>query len=167
MHFWNQYALGEKLAKGKLSEWEKAKYYIAFAILHVIGGFRGYISFQGYEQQRIEALLKLIYAVIVVIIVFRGIKSAFEVNKKIDNLHFIERITCLSFPLTIKFSVVFFGLMFFIGIVWMFIQYPGGNEKFILSMLISILYLFLIYMFYVFLRKSFEKFADFVNRINK
>lgn len=167
MYFWNQPALEKQLANEEISEWDKTKYYIAFAILNVLGSLSIYIPFPSYKQQGIESLIGFFVTIGFVVIVFKGIKSVFMVNKKIDNSHFIERITCLSFPLAIKFIIVLVTIILILAFGGDAVKRIWVYGDIFSRILIRVLNLFWIYVFYIFLRKSFTRFGDFIYRKNK
>jgi hypothetical protein len=105
MYVLNTRRLVEELARGRVSERNKAYYLLVGWLLYV--GF-GYSTLVFANQGRDWLALFEVFMVIMIAVL--GIQGCYEVSGGDSNRHFVVDFTCLLVPLTIKVYVVVWGL---------------------------------------------------------
>jgi len=104
MYFWNVDALVQDLKQNRVSGYDKFLYYLVGILFIQVAIFLG-------RTNLLEFILGLGISI-------WGIYSCYQVNKAGDNQNFIERMICLSFPIGIRFVVIFtlIGLVTFLPV---------------------------------------------------
>ena len=102
MHFWNVKTLARELAEGKVTQTEKMKYLLAYAILSTI-----VVQLVGWSGEHVSPIL-ILQAVGVLVITVVGILACYQANRKGDGNEFIDRFICLSLPLTLQIGALTF-----------------------------------------------------------
>ncbi len=106
MYFWNTKALAHELAEDTLEKQHYKNYYLIAAL--VVSAVYYYGMYSPYYDVRVigvEALLTLIIMVI-------GIERTYKANGGDNGIHFLNRVTALSFPILLQTTVagIVFGL---------------------------------------------------------
>ena len=95
MYFWHTQRLAKDLRDGALSSGEKLKYVIAWVTLICVS------LFLAENDAAPNANWEEYVATLLCLVIF--LKYSQRINKKGDDLNFIERLICVSWPETIKF----------------------------------------------------------------
>lgn len=116
MYYWNTKALAHELAEDTLSKQHYKNYYLAAAL--VVSAVYYYGMYSPYSDIRvigIEALLTLL-------IMLFGIQRTYQANGADQGVHFLNRVTALSFPILMQNTV--FGIVFGLVLLGIY-QYFG------------------------------------------
>ncbi|MCU4338972.1 hypothetical protein [Acinetobacter dispersus] len=107
MYYWNTKALAHELAEDTLSKQHYKNYYLAAALVVSVVYYYGmYSPYVDVRVIGIEAALTLVIMVV-------GIQRTYLANGGDQGIHFLNRITALSFPILMQTTVA--GIVF--GIV--------------------------------------------------
>ncbi|ENW94310.1 hypothetical protein [Acinetobacter dispersus] len=107
MYYWNTKALAHELAEDTLSKEHYKNYYLAAALVVSVVYYYGmYSPYVDVRVIGIEAALTLVIMVV-------GIQRTYQANGGDQGIHFLNRITALSFPILMQTTVA--GIVF--GIV--------------------------------------------------
>jgi len=107
MYYWNTKALAHELAEDTLSKQHYKNYYLAAALVVSVVYYYGmYSPYVNVRVIGLEAALTLMIMVI-------GIQRTYQANGGDQGIHFLNRITALSFPILMQTTVA--GIVF--GIV--------------------------------------------------
>lgn len=107
MYYWNTKALAHELAEDTLSKQHYKNYYLAAALVVSVVYYYGmYSPYVDVRVIGIEAALTLVIMVV-------GIQRTYQANGGDQGIHFLNRITALSFPILMQTTVA--GIVF--GIV--------------------------------------------------
>jgi len=107
MYYWNTKALAHELAEDNLSKQHYKNYYLAAALVVSVVYYYGmYSPYVDVRVIGIEAALTLVIMVV-------GIQRTYQANGGDQGIHFLNRITALSFPILMQTTVA--GIVF--GIV--------------------------------------------------
>ncbi|MCH7385648.1 hypothetical protein MMP71_17540 [Acinetobacter dispersus] len=107
MYYWNTKALAHELAEDTLSKQHYKNYYLAAALVVSVVYYYGmYSPYVDVRVIGIEAALTLVIMVV-------GIQRTYQANGGDQGIHFLSRITALSFPILMQTTVA--GIVF--GIV--------------------------------------------------
>lgn len=120
MYFWNAKALAEDLKAGRLNQREELKYFLAFMVPISI-----LLEAPFWLAEEPTPLL-LIEAVTVIAITVGGILFCYQANRQGDDKEFIKRFVCLSWPITLKVTVIFLAV--YIG--YMITGYMIAGDQF-------------------------------------
>ena len=154
--------LEKALSEGVLSNWEKARYLILVAVLSALTG-PAYLPRPVYgkrEPAEIRALY-LAFAVVMMLVVYHGIKRCFNTNQKIDAERFFERMACLSVPVFAK--MVVFCVPAFLVVLWAVAlhgtSHPEPDAETINKLVVALGCLgpILLYVYYWMLNRSFAR----------
>jgi len=123
MYFWDYNALAHDLKNNKVTTREKLKYLIAIMI-YVPTGIMGSNWIPGVYRfiytvsNKILSLqntrippLKIFHDynyftdILTIIVIIGGLALCYWINRKGDGKHFVERVMCLSIPITIRISI--------------------------------------------------------------
>lgn len=116
MYYWNTKALAHELAEGTLSKQHYKNYYLAAALL--VSAVYYYGMYSPYYDVRVIGIEAALTFLIMVV----GIQRTYQANGGNQGIHFLNRITALSFPILMQNTV--FGVVF--GLVLLAIyQYFG------------------------------------------
>lgn len=116
MYYWNTKALAHELAEDTLSKQHYKNYYLAAALVVSVVYYYGMYS--PYSDARVIGVETVLTLLIMVI----GIQRTYQANGGDQGIHFLNRITALSFPILMQTTVA--GMVF--GIVLLAIyQYFG------------------------------------------
>lgn len=96
MYFLNVSALAESLKLGKVSQRDKMLYYL----LLCLDLFRANDS--GFEIKSIGTT----YALMEMFIITVGILLCYKINQLGDNEHFVDRMVCLSWPISCHINII-------------------------------------------------------------
>ena len=120
MYFWNIKALAQTLKEKKLSSYDKMKYYLIMTVAVTI--VYEILSFVPTEI----SLITIADSILIVAITFIGIIICYKANQYGDkNEEFIDRMICLSLPITLRLIIICISIM----ILYMIIGYTfWGNE---------------------------------------
>ena len=156
MHLLSSKKLETKLARRKLSEWDKTKYIIftsifAIAANPVFWPFPAYMRMEATTTTGLAASIGMICWIANALVTYIGIKNCFESNKLIDGKSFIERFSVLFVPVSVQMFLVGLIVIFGIGIG----IYPITKDQKILQLLIEVASVGLLYIFFFLLNRSF------------
>ena len=99
MHYWNTKSLAERLKNNELNQAEYKNYYIATAVLILIGFYSVILE----PPETLSAVLfEAIGSIFVSII---GLNIIFKVNGGNSGVGYLDRVVSLSFPLLMKVVV--------------------------------------------------------------
>lgn len=116
MYYWNTKALAHELAEDTLSKQHYKNYYLAAALVVSVVYYYGmYSPYYDVRVIGVEALLTLLIMLI-------GIQRTYQANGGDQGIHFLNRITALSFPILMQNTV--FGVVFGLGLLAIY-QYLG------------------------------------------
>jgi hypothetical protein len=104
MYFLNAAALADELGQGRLSERDKLKYFLGLGVVGLVTGQPGGILVllsRPYGALYSGAFLGALLA---------GFLGCFRANERGDNEHFVERMICLAFPLSLWWWPLGWGL---------------------------------------------------------
>ncbi|MGA6135267.1 hypothetical protein ACPER7_03080 [Acinetobacter dispersus] len=104
MYYWNTKALAHELAEDTLSKQHYKNYYLAAALVVSVVYYYGMYS--PYVDVRVIGLEAALTLMIMVI----GIQRTYEANGGDQGIHFLNRITALSFPILMQTTVA--GIVF-------------------------------------------------------
>jgi hypothetical protein len=113
MYWWNMFKLAEDLREGRVDEKERFKYFVATFLAWTIAArvlfFPGPLN----ADTLLSAAVSLILAV-------AGIFYCYRINRSGDNIDFIVRMVCLSWPVAVLWAILFSGMLlimlFFFGL---------------------------------------------------
>jgi hypothetical protein len=111
MYLWRVNRLVDAFKNDKVTEKDKFKYFLIFAILLTI--VTSQIIYLGYKYSHLD----LIELVISLIIVIWGCFYCYFINKCGDNKDFITRFICLALPISIRLLVFYFPLIILVAIL--------------------------------------------------
>ena len=106
MYWWNIKALASELKSGKVSPFEKFKYFFAFMLVTSIFVELIYL----FPLPESPTLFDYASSILVILITILGLILCYKSNKKGDNKDFIERFVCLSWPITIRLIVIIIAI---------------------------------------------------------
>jgi hypothetical protein len=104
MYLWNVQALTNDFIANKVTQEQKFKYYLLASVLLALI-IEILINFPAVED---PTLVNGVGSLLIIAITFFGIKWCFAVNAKGDNVEFIDRMTCLGVPITVRILAVYF-----------------------------------------------------------
>lgn len=116
MYYWNTKALAHELAEDTLSKQHYKNYYLAAALL--VSAVYYYGMYSPYSDIRVIG----IEAVLTLLIMLFGIQRTYQANGADQGVHFLNRITALSFPILMQNTV--FGIVFGLVLLGIY-QYFG------------------------------------------
>ena len=116
MYYWNTKALAHELAEDTLSKQHYKNYYLAAAL--VVSTVYYYGMYSPYSDIRVIG----IEAVLTLLIMLFGIQRTYQANGADQGVHFLNRITALSFPILMQNTV--FGIVFGLVLLGIY-QYFG------------------------------------------
>ncbi|WP_336035529.1 hypothetical protein [Acinetobacter bereziniae] len=107
MYFWNTKALAHELAEDTLEKRHYKNYYLIAAL--VVSAVYYYGMFSPYYDARVIGL----EGILTLIIMFVGIQRCYAANGGDEGVHFMNRVTALSFPILLQTTVagIAFGLI--------------------------------------------------------
>lgn len=116
MYYWNTKALAHELAEDTLSKQHYKNYYLAAALVVSVVYYYGmYSPYSDIRVIGIEAALTLLIMLI-------GIQRTYQANGADQGVHFLNRVTALSFPILMQNTV--FGIVFGLVLLGIY-QYFG------------------------------------------
>jgi hypothetical protein len=121
MKYWSTDGAALDLANNSLSEWQKAKYYIATLIIQLVSAViivllvGTYVSFHLVWSYAACALITYLYVVV--------IHKSCEAN---DNVSVIEALVVIGLPASIKAAVVYWASSLIVRIVYSAELLPNG-----------------------------------------
>ncbi|WAU73546.1 hypothetical protein [Acinetobacter sp. TR11] len=116
MYYWNTKALAHKLAEDTLSKQHYKNYYLAAAL--VVSAVYYYGMYSPYSDIRVIG----IEAALTLLIMLIGIQRTYQANGADQGVHFLNRVTALSFPILMQNTV--FGIVFGLVLLGIY-QYFG------------------------------------------
>ena len=116
MYYWNTKALAHELAEDTLSKQDYKNYYLAAAL--VVSAVYYYGMYSPYFDIRVIG----IEAALTLLIMLIGIQRTYQANGADQGVHFLNRITALSFPILMQNTV--FGIVFGLVLLGIY-QYFG------------------------------------------
>lgn len=96
MRFWDAEGLAEDLKNDRVSEDQKARYFLATIVVYLFG-LQVYVMI-GWKP----SLVLLGKSLIVVLVALFGLEQCYLTNKRGDNRDFIARFMCLAWPITLR-----------------------------------------------------------------
>jgi ABC-type arginine/histidine transport system permease subunit len=114
MYFWNTKALSEDIKNSKISDNDWKNYYLAESIMITLSLYITMLT----PSSRENVTSILIEAILMIGILIFGVSVTFNTHKTSGNnvASYISKMTALSFPLTIKFFVLYFAVSIVIAI---------------------------------------------------
>jgi hypothetical protein len=107
MILWSSRELERALAGGALDAWTKVKYLMVPAVLGSLSvPFYVFRPIYGTRAPALNTLFSLIFVLVTVYIVYRGLKRCFTANNEIDGKAFFERMAILAIPIMIRIIAV-------------------------------------------------------------
>jgi len=100
MYLWNIKALATELRSGALPQRERMKYYLVFVVLGTIAAEMAY-----YVPQPVSAPL-IVSSSTLILGGALGTYATYRVNRRGDDLEFIDRSMCLGLPIILRLVVV-------------------------------------------------------------
>ena len=116
MYYWNTKALAHELAEDTLSKQHYKNYYLAAAL--VVSAVYYYGMYSPYSDIRVIG----IEAALTLLIMLIGIQRTYQANGADQGVHFLNRVTALSFPILMQNTV--FGIVFGLVLLGIY-QYFG------------------------------------------
>ena len=116
MYYWNTKALAHELAEDTLSKQHYKNYYLAAAL--VVSAVYYYGMYSPYSDIRVIG----IEAALTLLIMLIGIQRTYQANGADQCVHFLNRVTALSFPILMQNTV--FGIVFGLVLLGIY-QYFG------------------------------------------
>ena len=104
MILWKVEKLAQQLKLNELSEWQKMKYLLWDAVLMSFA--LGIMNMSDHYASSTRTSYGILFLLIECILVYLLVEKAFLMNDKGDGKAFIERFTCLAFPISIRVSVM-------------------------------------------------------------
>ena len=106
MYFWNVKALAADLKKGRISQQEKLGYFLGtFAVIGKFTLLISHVTLYSFETAFLDVIPGLIISI-------WGIRACFMANRRGDNLNFLDRFFCLSFPIFLEIDDLIYLLLF-------------------------------------------------------
>jgi len=154
------------LAENRITGWEKAKYIFILTILGFVYSpfyfFAPPYPSPSLSVQTLDILAKLFS----VLIIFYGIKRCFQINELIDHQSFIERLIILVVPIGLKIEIVSIPTGF--TLIWIIAHFSKNtNLHQATRALFSIGGFIITYFYYFFLRRSFTRFSQIMEKKEK
>jgi hypothetical protein len=110
MYFWKVNSLVEDLKEGRVSQRQKMYYYLANTLFYLIlFDINGLMAAKPNIFTTLNILLGLFLTV-------GGILLCYEANSQGDDKEFVDRITCLSWPINMRMLVVLMPVYFAYGL---------------------------------------------------
>jgi len=148
---WNVNRLVEELRADSVQERDKLHYVIASAILHFLVGPASLLSSPSWDTLEWNSVAMAIGLL--------GITSVFSANQGESGHSFIERYTCLSFPIIVRLYLVGYAVYYGANIA-VFALWPAYQTQVYTQQLVSIIYgVFLVVGYFVWLRKVIKRVA--------
>lgn len=137
MYFWNISALAEDLKNEKVSQKDKMKYFLVISL----DLFR--INNTTFEI----GIIGNIYPFIEMIVIAIGVLLCYKVNRLGDNKEFVDRMVCLSWPISCRINVL---RVILLCIIDPKLFYP--DSKLTSDLSFFFLHLILLFAYFIFLR---------------
>ncbi|UHA74880.1 hypothetical protein [Paenibacillus sp. 481] len=112
MYWWSTKKLIADFRAGQVSEKQKLKYLITFALLHAISA--EVLLWLNSEEGVIYNIYDWITVLTHILLIGWGISACYKANVAGDGKHFIERFICLSVPITIRYITIIIPILFLI-----------------------------------------------------
>ena len=160
MRLWYSRLLEHELAEGRLSEWEKTKYFLFPLMLSAFlsGPIWMITPNYGPIPPVTERFFTLLGGLITAAITYIGIKMGYRSNQRIDGKNFIERYAILSVPIFIRFIVIATTLMI---IILIFLRHSMRDSVSpFLHVIIPLAYLYYFHL----VALSIDRFGDCIHR---
>ena len=106
MYFWNTKKLSEELANNEVTETEKFKYFLGANILYTF-----FVYYALFSISQVNAFFILEFFVVLLIVIYGSLR-VYRNNGGSKGVILLERVVCLGFPLTIKITVLVWGVSF-------------------------------------------------------
>lgn len=104
MYYWNTKALAHELAEDTLSKQHYKNYYLAAALVVSV------VYYYGMYSPYVDVRVIGIEAALTLVIMGIGIQRTYQANGGDQGIHFLNRITALSFPILMQTTVA--GIVF-------------------------------------------------------
>ena len=106
MYFWNTKKLSEELANNEVTETEKFKYFLGTNILYTF-----FVYYALFSISQVNTFFILEFFVVLLIVIYGSLR-VYRNNGGSKGVILLERVVCLGFPLTIKITVLVWGVSF-------------------------------------------------------
>lgn len=123
MIFWNDRKLASMLAKGEVSEKEKAKYLIAMNVMTTL-----IIAYPLVDSNELKSPMYHASTLSTLFVTAFGLIFAFKANK--DNQDFSARTFCLGLPIVIKSLTLYFSATIALGVTLSIIYGEEAMNRF-------------------------------------
>ena len=137
MYFWQVNALVEDLKARRVSQRQKMYYYLAYTLLTLIA-----VDVAGLVATELNFFVVL-NSLLGVLITVGGILLCYEANSQGDDAEFIDRMVCLSWPISLRMFVVLIPVVVIYGLI--LASATGETETGIGDVLIMTFYLIYFY----------------------
>jgi len=111
MYFWDTRKLGKELANLIVTAKQKMLYMLASQVMFTL-----FIYQALYTYEKIDSFFIVEFLTVLLVVVL-GVIKCYDANGKSDGRNFIENFVCLSVPLTVKISILVFGLFYIYQLV--------------------------------------------------
>lgn len=154
MYFWNTKALAHELSEDTLEKRHYKNYYLIAALVVSVAYYYGMLS--PYYDVRVIG----VEAVLTLMIMFIGIQRTYVANGGDNGVHFMNRVTALSFPILLQTTVagIVFGLVL-LGI-YQFFQLENTAFDLLYEWCVSAFTIFLQILFFTRLNKYMKRVAE-------
>ncbi|MDM1765644.1 MULTISPECIES: hypothetical protein [unclassified Acinetobacter] len=154
MYFWNTKALAHELSEDTLEKRHYKNYYLIAALVVSVAYYYGMLS--PYYDVRVIG----VEAVLTLMIMFIGIQRTYVANGGDNGVHFMNRVTALSFPILLQTTVagIVFGLVL-LGI-YQFFQLENTTFDLWYEWCVSAFTIFLQILFFTRLNKYMKRVAE-------
>lgn len=154
MYFWNTKALAHELSEDTLEKRHYKNYYLIAALVVSVAYYYGMLS--PYYDVRVIG----VEAVLTLMIMFIGIQRTYVANGGENGVHFMNRVTALSFPILLQTTVagIVFGLVL-LGI-YQFFQLENTAFDLWYEWCVSAFTIFLQILFFTRLNKYMKRVAE-------
>ena len=126
MYFWRDKKLAHDLHKGFVSEKQQMLYLLGITILMSLCTFMAYLPADEVQTTVYDYAISLFYLAFSIAYIF----TTFKINSKNDNKDYISRFTCLSFPVSVKSSIIGFILMVCGVLIDIFIHFQANVDTY-------------------------------------
>ncbi len=166
MIFLSSQKLELALSDNRITRWEKAKYIFILTILGFIYSpfyfFAPPYPRPSLSVQALDILAKFLSA----LVIFYGIKRCFKINELIDHQSFIERLIILIVPIGLKIEILSIPIGF--TLIWAIAHFGKNTDlQQATRALFSIGEFIVTYFCYFFLRRSFTRFSQLMEKKEK
>lgn len=160
--------LEKAIADDSLDSWTKAKYMIlVIAMYSLKNSFYWFAPSFGPETPLPYYAAAFASWLLGIVITFHGGKKCFKTNETSDGKNYVERLAVLYVPLTFRFIPIFFFFLAIMAfIVACLLPIDKETQYLLFPYLLLPLTLFLIWLFFVLLNRSFERLGELIRERN-